>query len=33
MQAVHFGSEKCFAAGATISAANATSLQTTHFWQ
>jgi len=28
-----FGSENCFAAGTTISAANATSLQPIRFWQ
>ena len=33
LQAVQFGSENCFAASTSISAANATSLQPTHFQQ
>jgi hypothetical protein len=33
LQAAQFGSENCFAAGTTISEANATSLQPTHFRQ
>jgi hypothetical protein len=33
LPAAQFGSKNCFAAGTTISAAKATSLQPTSFWQ